>query len=136
MEPAPPKRPTPTTWVRLTIDAPDALELAAFYEALLGWPVTATDDGWCQLRDPEGGVGLNIQAEPAYVRPVWPEEVGRQQKMMHLEIQVDDLDAAVGTVEAAGGSQAAHQPPDRDQSRLRVMIDPAGHPFCLFLPGE
>ena len=37
---------------------------------------------------------------------------------------------------AAGATVAPHQPPDRDESRLRVMLDPAGHPFCLFVAGE
>ena len=46
--------------------------------------------GWLQLRDPDGGVGLNIQAEDDYEPPTWPEEPGRQQKMIHLEIEARD----------------------------------------------
>jgi len=49
--------------------------------------------------------------------------------MLHLDIQVDDLDAAVEHAVAAGARLADHQP----QERVRVMLDPAGHPFCLFL---
>jgi predicted enzyme related to lactoylglutathione lyase len=51
--------------------------------------------------------------------------------MLHFDIEVDDLEAAVAYVVAAGGTVAAHQPPDRAHD-LRVMLDPAGHPFCLF----
>jgi hypothetical protein len=53
--------------------------------------------------------------------------------MMHFEVEVNDLDAAVLTVIEAGGSEASPQPADRDPGELRVMLDPAGHPFCLCL---
>lgn len=33
--------------------------------------------------------------------------------------------------QACGASLAAYQP----QPDVRVYLDPAGHPFCLFLPG-
>ena len=56
--------------------------------------------------------------------------------MMHFEVLVDDLEAAVGFVLERGGTQAPHQPADRDPRVLRIMLDPAGHPFCLFVEGE
>lgn len=124
-------------WTGLCIDCADADELAAFYERLLGWETTASDgDGWRQLRDPDGGVLINIQAEPWYTPPTWPEPPGEQHKMMHMEIEVDDLDAAVSAAIAAGAREAPEQPSDRDPQRIRVMLDPAGHPFCLFVSGE
>ncbi len=111
--------------------------LGAFYSGLLGWDISARDGAdWLQLRDPERRVGLNIQAERAYEPPTWPEQPGRQAKMMHFELLVDDLEAAVQLVVRSGGTEAAQQPPDRDPTRLRVMLDPAGHPFCLFVDGE
>jgi predicted enzyme related to lactoylglutathione lyase len=51
--------------------------------------------------------------------------------MMHFEVAVDDLDAAVALVVAAGGQIAPSQPANRDPERLRVVLDPTGHPFCL-----
>ncbi len=57
----------------------------------------------------------------------------RQDKMLHFEIGVDDLDDAIARVVAAGGRIADHQPEDRAQDQLHVMFDPAGHPFCLFV---
>ena len=124
-------------WVGVCIDALDAAPVANFYATLLGWEITATDgDAWFQLRDPAGGIGINVQGEPGYVPPIWPEQPTEQQKMLHFEVQVDDLDDAVETAERAGGSQAAWQPPDRDRSRIRIVLDPAGHPLCLFLAGE
>lgn len=123
-------------WTTVCIDCADADELAEFYCRLLGWQVTARDDGWVQARDPLGGVGLNFQAEDWYTPPTWPEQPGEQAKMLHFEILADDLEAAVADAVAAGATEALHQPPDRDPSGLRVMLDPAGHPFCLFVEGE
>lgn len=52
--------------------------------------------------------------------------------MVHLDIGVDDLDAASAHAVAAGARVAQFQP----QAGVRVHLDPAGHPFCLFLPGS
>jgi predicted enzyme related to lactoylglutathione lyase len=125
------------SWTTLTIDCSDAEVLGAFYSRLLGWEISDRDgSGWLKLRNPHGGISLNIQAEDIYEPPTWPEQREGQAKMMHLEILVDDLDAAVRLVLRNGGSEASHQPPDRDQTRIRVMLDPDGHPFCLFVDGE
>jgi predicted enzyme related to lactoylglutathione lyase len=125
------------TWTRVTLDCFDAEALAMFYADVFGWEINARDGtGWVQVRDPSGGVGLNFQADDAYEPPTWPEESGEQAKMMHFELLVDDVQAAVDFAVRAGGREAPHQPADRDQARIRVMLDPAGHPFCLFAHGE
>ena len=49
--------------------------------------------------------------------------------MLHLDIQVNDLEAAVAHALEAGARLADYQ----SQERVRVLFDPAGHPFCLFL---
>lgn len=124
-------------WVAVAIDCAEAAPLAHFYEQLLGFQIVDVDPpDWAQLRSADGTVHLNIQGEAGYEPPTWPDEPGRQAKMMHFEIEVDDLDQAVSAALAAGGRQAAWQPPDRDATRIRVMLDPAGHPFCLFVSGE
>lgn len=79
---------------------------------------------------------MNIQAERSYERPTWPEQPGCQAKMMHLEVLVSDLVAAVRFAIECGGAQAPHQPANRDPTGIRIMLDPAGHPFCLFVDGE
>jgi hypothetical protein len=61
--------------------------------------------------DPAGGIGPSFQAEEWYQPPLWPEEPGAQTKMLHFDIEVDDLEAAVAYVVALGGTVAAHQPP-------------------------
>ena len=51
--------------------------------------------------------------------------------MAHLDIGVSDLAAAGSHAVAAGAVLAAFQP----QDDVRVYLDPAGHPFCLFETG-
>jgi hypothetical protein len=127
----------PIRWVGVAIDCADVGPVASFYEQLLGYERADFDPpDWAQLRDPAGRPTINIQGEPWYRRPTWPEQPGEQAKMLHFEVEVDDLEAAVATAIAAGGSEAPWQPPDRDQSRIRIVLDPAGHPLCLFLHGE
>jgi catechol 2,3-dioxygenase-like lactoylglutathione lyase family enzyme len=116
----------------IVLDAPDAGELAAFYRRLLGWAVEQDEPGWVKLTSPAGGAGLSFQTESAYVRPTWPAGPGDQQMMLHLDIKVDDLETAGAHAVAAGALPADHQP----QDGVRVYLDPAGHPFCLFLPGS
>jgi catechol 2,3-dioxygenase-like lactoylglutathione lyase family enzyme len=124
-------------WGGVAIDCADAQAVARFYEELLGFERSpSSGPRWVQLHDPEGGVHLNIQAEDWYVPPTWPEEPGQQAKMMHFEVEVDDLERALERAVDAGGSIAPWQPPDRDPSRIRIVLDPAGHPLCLFVGGE
>jgi catechol 2,3-dioxygenase-like lactoylglutathione lyase family enzyme len=131
-------------WTGVCLDCGDAEELAAFYSRLLGWEITARDAedtrlggaGWIGMQDPNGGVGLNFQAEEWYQPPVWPEEPGAQAKMLHFEIAVEDLDAAIAHAVAAGARVADRQPADRPADELRIMLDPAGHPFCLFTEAQ
>jgi catechol 2,3-dioxygenase-like lactoylglutathione lyase family enzyme len=117
------------TLTTVTINAPDPGELARFYQRLLGWQMGTQEPDWVVLRNPDGGIGLGFQTEEGYARPVWPARAGDQQMMMHLEIRVDDLDAAGAHAAACGATLAEYQP----QRDVRVYLDPVGHPFCLWL---
>ncbi|HEY3407480.1 MAG TPA: VOC family protein [Propionicimonas sp.] len=123
---------TGCTLTTITLATPDVFGLATFYARLLGWdpprPV-AEDEDWLGLRDSAGGIGLAFQLEPTHVRPVWPQNAGDQQMQVHLEILVDDLEKGVGHALACGASLAGFQP----QADVRVCLDPAGHPFCLWI---
>jgi catechol 2,3-dioxygenase-like lactoylglutathione lyase family enzyme len=111
------------------LDAPDPRELARFYERLLGWPVTSDDPAWVTLQPPGGGPGLSFQLEELYERPTWPAERGRQQMLLHMDIEVEDLDVGVAYALEAGATLAEFQP----QENVRVLLDPVGHPFCFFV---
>jgi catechol 2,3-dioxygenase-like lactoylglutathione lyase family enzyme len=117
------------TLTAIVLDAPDASELAAFYQRLLGWTIGRDEGDWVTLRPPGGGAGLSFQTEKAYQRPTWPAGPGDQQMMMHLDIEVDDLEAAGAHARTAGAVLAEYQP----QDDVRVHLDPAGHPFCLWV---
>jgi catechol 2,3-dioxygenase-like lactoylglutathione lyase family enzyme len=115
----------------IVLDSPDARVLADFYRRLLGWTVKQDEPGWVTLSPPGGGPVLAFQAEAAYAKPTWPAGPGDQRMMMHLDIEVDDLDAAGAHAVAAGAVLAGYQP----QAHVRVYLDPAGHPFCLWVRG-
>jgi catechol 2,3-dioxygenase-like lactoylglutathione lyase family enzyme len=110
------------------LGSPQPQALGAFYARLLGWPIATSDPTWVRLEAPDGGTCLSFQLEQDYVRPVWPSSPGRQQMMVHLDIAVEDMPAAVEWARAAGATLAEFQP----QDDVRVMLDPDGHPFCLF----
>jgi catechol-2,3-dioxygenase len=113
----------------VVLEAPDARGLAEFYSRLLGWKIASSEPSWVTLGPPSGVAYLAIQTSPEYVRPVWPPAPGQQQMMMHLDIEVGRLHAAVAQAIEDGATLAEYQP----QERVRVMLDPAGHPFCLYL---
>lgn len=115
----------------VTLGTDDAPGLARFYAQLLGWPepaVDGADDTWVPVRDPAGGVGIACQYEPFHVEPVWPGEPDRPPMMLHLEIKVADLGRGLAHALKCGARLAAFQP----QEDVRVCLDPAGHPFCLW----
>ena len=123
------------------LDAPDVVELARFYERLLGWDVEAlkvprpghpAGDGWARLRPADRSNKIEIQFEEHFIRPVWPSRPGEQGMQLHLDIWVEDVPAGVAWATECGAVEATPQPEGRDESRLRVMLDPAGHPFCLW----
>jgi len=117
------------TLTATVLGAPDAQELARFYERLLGWVARSDEPGWVALAAPDGGAALSFQTEDNHVPPVWPAGPGDQQMMLHLDIEVDDLDEAGAHAVACGAVLADYQP----QDDVRVYLDPAGHPFCLWI---
>ena len=114
-------------WWGVAIEAPDPKALANFYSELLGWPVTHEEPGTAILAAPEGSIYVVFQEASGYEAPEWPPLPGKQRPMMHLDFQVDDLDSAVADAVALGATVAGHQP----QQNVRVLLDPAGHPFCF-----
>ncbi|MEW1906969.1 VOC family protein [Kitasatospora sp. NPDC085895] len=106
--------------------------LAHFYAAVLGGeidrpdPRWSLDAEWSTVHTPDGMV-LGFQRVDDYRPPMWPDPAHPQQ--LHLDVGVEDLDAAEEKVLALGAVRKAAEP------GWRVYVDPAGHPFCLVGPG-
>jgi hypothetical protein len=115
-------------WWGVVLDAPDVAVLARFYAELRGWTIHHLDDNDASLDVGEGVAYLSIQRNQDYVRPSWPAQPGKQQMMLHLDFEVTDLEAETERAVALGATLPAHQP----QDNVRVLLDPAGHPFCLY----
>jgi len=114
-------------WWGAAIEAPDPASLAKFYSDLLGWPIGHEEPGTSIVAAPGGSNFLVFAQADGYQAPVWPPVEGAQRPMMHFDFQVGDLDSAVAEAVELGASVASHQP----QENVRVLFDPAGHPFCL-----
>lgn len=124
---------TKAHWFGVVLDAPKARDLAEFYARLLGWQTFGDGDHWVTVApSKDAGYNLAFATEPHHDRPVWPTEPGRPQMQSHLDLEVDDLEAAVAFALETGATQADYQP----QHDVRVMLDPAGHPFCLYVSGS
>jgi predicted enzyme related to lactoylglutathione lyase len=115
-------------WWGVVLDAPDGPALAHFYADLLGWDIAKEDAEGAAMAPADGVAYLSFQTAPGYVRPVWPAVEGAQQMMLHLDFEVSDLEAAVAHAVELGAELPDFQP----QDNVRVMLDPAGHPFCLY----
>ncbi|MGZ0147397.1 VOC family protein [Kribbella sp. WER1] len=118
-------------WFGTVIDAPDPQALGLFYHQVLGWEIHHNEPNEFVLAVPgnsETYLAFQPQTSAPWERPVWPAAAGRQQMMMHLDIEVGDLAAAVEHALELGATLAESQP----QANVRVLIDPAGHPFCLY----
>jgi predicted enzyme related to lactoylglutathione lyase len=119
-------------WWGTAIEAPDPSALARFYSELVGWPIGHEEPGTAILAPPEGSVFVVFQEATGYRRPVWPPVEGQQRPMMHFDFQVGDLATAVDEAVALGATLVDEQP----NEQVRVLLDPAGHPFCLCLDEE
>jgi catechol 2,3-dioxygenase-like lactoylglutathione lyase family enzyme len=115
-------------WWEVTLESPDPARLLRFWSAVLDKPIYRESEEGGSIDFQEGVVGLAVQKAEIYEPPVWPPEPGKQGMQMHLEIEVSDLAAAVEHALELGARQADHQP----QENVRVMLDPDGHPFCLY----
>ena len=115
-------------WWGIYLEAPDPHVLLVFWSAILDKPIYSEDESGGALDLLEGVAYLAVQKAEVYEPPVWPPEPGKPGMQLHLDVQVDDLDVAVEHAVELGASVSDHQP----QDDVRVMLDPAGHPFCLY----
>jgi hypothetical protein len=108
----------------ISIDCGDSRRLADFWTAMLGGAVMFRNGANVVVRT--DWVWLCLMQVDDYRPPTWPDD--DVPKQMHMDLAADDLDTAVAEAVRLGAREAVTQPtPDE----WRVMLDPAGHPFCL-----
>ena len=112
--------------IGIAFDCPNANELADFYANLSGWEKEIVGDEFAAIRTPQG-ILLVFQTVDCYVPPVWPWEDGKQQQMVHIDFKIENLEEAEKKALSCGARKAEVQ----FYSTSTVMLDPAGHPFCL-----
>ncbi|MEC3952960.1 VOC family protein [Nocardia sp. CDC153] len=109
-------------WSGVTIDCIDVKRVASFWSALLDRPEGPSEPGWIYL-------GHRDDPLPRLVfQPV--REPKRGKVRLHLDIEVDDIDAAIAQVESLGG-HATGERHEYDEGVVVVMTDPENHEFCL-----
>ncbi len=108
----------------ISLDTSDPAGLSAFYRELLDLEVFFTSDDFVALKG--GPVLITVQRVVDHRAPSWP--TGEVPKQIHLELAVDDLEEAEAKALAIGAAKAGTQP---NPDAWRVLIDPAGHPFCV-----
>ncbi len=123
-----------TGWLGTILGTPDPVGLGRFYQGLLGGQLDEGDTTFVTLLvRPTDTTNLAFQLESGHVPPVWPTPgAGDQQMQVHLDVGVTSVAEAVEDAVVLGARLADVQP----QDDVRVMLDPAGHPFCLYLDEE
>jgi catechol 2,3-dioxygenase-like lactoylglutathione lyase family enzyme len=110
----------------VVLSSPEPRKLAAFYCRLLDLEPDQDGEHWVSVKTRQG-VRLSFHHDEHYRPPVWPGDGSSQLMMLHLDIDVDDLQAACAYALRVGARLADFQP----QPDVRVLLDPDGHPFCL-----
>ncbi|EWS82517.1 glyoxalase [Brachybacterium phenoliresistens] len=106
----------------MTLDAAETAPMAAFWHGVLGWPISYQDEDYAMLTGPSSALGIG--RIPDFQPPAWP-DAGLKQ--YHLDLAVTDLEAAAARCVELGATRPVQQP----GSTWIVLLDPAGHPFCL-----
>jgi catechol 2,3-dioxygenase-like lactoylglutathione lyase family enzyme len=109
----------------VTIDCPDPGQLALFYQQFLGGTLYSSNNDFVVLSS-DRDVRLDFQRVPNDQPSPWPNRAAPRR--LHLDFIVDDLDKAEIHLLGLGAVLADFQPGGQ---RFRVLLDPAGHPFCL-----
>jgi predicted enzyme related to lactoylglutathione lyase len=100
-------------------------ELGEFYRQVLGWDVTHYPDESAVITG--GGTSIRFSRVAGYQPPTWPDSGAP--KRYHMDLDVDDVAEAAERCLELGARQPDFQPGDGE--RWTVLLDPAGHPFCV-----
>lgn len=109
----------------ITIDCADPAALAGFWSRLLDRPMSAEHEGpgWATV-----GSRLDETPRLTFQRVGEPK---RGKVRLHLDVQVDDVDAGRAQVESLGGRWTGERHDYPGEGVVMVMADPEGHEFCI-----
>ena len=110
----------------VVFDAADLSAESGFWAGLLGGTVDVEDDFHMVFVD--GAPRVGVQLAPDHVAPEWPHGTPQQ---LHLDLWVDDVEAAHDEVTARGARLLRAAGGGESGDDFQVYADPAGHPFCL-----
>jgi predicted enzyme related to lactoylglutathione lyase len=110
----------------VVFDAADLAGESSFWAAVLGGTVDAEDD-WHSIYV-DGQPRMAVQLAPDHVPPEWPDGSPQQ---IHLDLYVDDVQAAHDEVVSLGAKLLKPADDTESPEGYAVYADPAGHPFCL-----
>jgi predicted enzyme related to lactoylglutathione lyase len=115
----------------LVIDATDPARLATFWCAMLGVEVDSSigDGQFIVLSPTKDGLAVGFQKVP---------EQKTSKNRVHLDLVVEDLDAATTEIEQLGGRWLEPGTTrDLEGFQWRIMSDPEGNEFDIdLLPGD
>lgn len=111
----------------VVFDAADLAAESGFWAGVLGGTVEREDAWHMVLVDGRARVG--VQLAPNHVPPDWPD--GDPPQQIHLDLWVDDIEAAHDRVMALGARLLKTAEVTDEPDAFQVYADPAGHPFCL-----
>ena len=119
------------SWIWYELMSPDPEGSKAFYEAVVGWAMTTghgDSDNYRFLTAPDGAmVGgllrLTKDMTDHGARPCWLGYIG-----------VDNTDASVASIEAAGGKTLMPANDIEMAGRVAMVADPGGAPFYVMTP--
>jgi len=108
----------------VSLNCPDPHELAVFYSALLEKEIAFESEDFAALQ--LDNLWLSFQKVADFKPSTWP--TSETPSLAHLDFSVSNLDAGEAAALAAGARLAPEQP---EPERWRVLLDPAGNPFCV-----
>jgi hypothetical protein len=105
----------------VSLDCGDHEELARFYADLLAGTMLWTHESSAAVES--DGLVLVMQRIEDYRPPTWPGT-----SIVHLDLNGG---AQIGELERCAVALGARPAQTQPDSRWRVLLDPAGHPFCI-----
>ena len=107
----------------VVIDCADPGTLAAFWSQVLGGEPVERDAAWWYILPP-GWTQLSFQKVP---------EGKTVKNRVHLDVRVDDIEAATAQAEVLGARRVGAVHVDTAGS-FQVLLDPEGNEWCVVRP--